>query len=74
LGSSFVAIPIAQGGRVAGPLSPAEMQAIQAVVRFTEGPQLAWAVQGIMHHIWSQYRDQRTPPGAKGGKANLNLN
>jgi len=35
----------------AGPLTPAEVQAIQAVCAMTDGPRLAWAVQGILHHV-----------------------
>lgn len=55
LATSFVAIPIAPPGKVAGPLTPAEVQAIQAVVSLTDGPKLAWAVQGIMHHVFQQH-------------------
>lgn len=64
LGTSFVAIPVAPPGKVAGPLTPAEVQAIQAVVSLTEGPKLAWAVQGIMHHVWMQHSKPAAGPPA----------
>ena len=41
--------------QAAGPLTPAELQAIQTVVACATGEKLAWAVQGVMRHVWQQH-------------------
>lgn len=76
--TSYLAIPLPPGPvgscpppvanppgplKVAGPLSAAEIHAIQAIINFSDGPKLALAVQGIMQHVMLAYGFVDPGPG-----------
>jgi hypothetical protein len=61
----YLAIPMPGGaGQSAGPLSDAEVQAIQMIVTSSEGVKLAYAVQGIMQHVLTHYGKKQSSGGA----------
>jgi hypothetical protein len=71
-GEAYLSIPMPPGaGPSAGPLSDAEVQAIQMIVTSSEGVKLAYAVQGIMQHVLTHYGRKVLGDGGADGRQSM---